>query len=92
MKSYEVECYGTVDPEDVLDSLSISEIQAYLITRKTISPNEKDNSKEIKLTKEEVDNLLYAVVSSYCPPNLATDRKSIEDAFDRMKQEYLENY
>lgn len=70
MKSYEVECYGSVDPEDVLDSLSISEIQAYLITRKTISPEKKDTRKDLELTNEEVENLLYAIVSKYCPPNL----------------------
>lgn len=51
MRSYEF-CYEvTVDPEDVLDSLSIPQIKEYLICRKTINLNDKDTAVDLELSK-----------------------------------------
>lgn len=90
MRSYEF-CYEvTVDPEDVLDSLSIPQIKKYLICRKTINLNDKDTAVDLELSKWERDAILKVLVQDYCPVNLETDRESIKDAFKRMMEDYLE--
>lgn len=90
MRSYEF-CYEvTVDPEDVLDSLSIPQIKEYLICRKTINLNDKDTAVDLELSKWERDAILKVLVQDYCPANLETDRESIKDAFKRMMEDYLE--
>lgn len=83
---YEVQ----VDPEDVLDSLSILQIKEYLIRRKTLFPDDKDTGADIELEEWERKAILKVLIAEYCPKNLQSVRESVKEAFDRMMEEYLE--
>lgn len=90
MKSFEFDYEISIDPEVVLDSLSIPQIKEYLICRKTLNPNDKDTAVDLTLSKWERDAILKVVIQDYCPVNPETDRESIKDAFKRMMEDYLE--
>lgn len=88
MKSIDYECAIQIDPEEVMDSLSVKQIETYLLARKTVEESD-GKAKFGDLTREEEEYIFFCMIRRRCPRNMEGDKKSIKDAIKSLVDEYL---
>ena len=71
-----------VDPEDVLDEMSLEEIQSYYTTRF------KQNI-FTDLTDEEIKGVLIDLITGRCARNLQSDNQTIKESINSIMDQVL---
>lgn len=71
-----------VDPEDVLDEMSMEEIQSYYTTRF------KQNI-VTDLTDEEIKGVLIDLITGRCARNLQSDNQTIKESINSLMEQVL---
>lgn len=74
--------YIDVDPEDVLDEMSMEEIQSYYTKRF------KQNI-FTDLTDEEIKGLLIDLITGRCARNLQSDNQTIKESINSLMEQVL---
>ena len=78
----DVDVYVEVDPEDVLDEMSMEEIQSYYTKRF------KQNI-FTDLTDEEIKGVLIDLITGRCARNLQSDNQTIKESINSIMEQVL---
>lgn len=78
----EVDVWIDVDPEDVLDEMSMEEIQSYYTKRF------KQNI-FTDLTDEEIKGVLIDLITGRCARNLQSDNQTIKESINSLMEQVL---
>ena len=78
----DVDVYVEVDPEDVLDEMSMEEIQSYCKKR-------FKNSIFTDLTDEEIKEVLIQLIIGRCARNMESDNQTIKESINSLMEQVL---